>query len=984
MPRHLQPLLPALALLSWMSFTATGQQPELVVQAGHSNIVNYVVFSPNGQLLASCGDDLNIKIWDVKTGRELRTVVTGGAVERLRFSDDGETLYSLESVWDEASGNGDKVRLWDVSNGAERVGKAVKFEAVDPKVAVSHDGKLEAVGTWNAKAVIVTDLVNRKHVWTLTGHTDGVSAVAFSPDDKLLASGSSDTTIKLWDLSSGREVRTLAGYSDSTTAIAVSADLKLIVTGSGVMQGAEEADAITLWGGDSGGLLRTIREKFSGVSALALSPDKRLLAGVSRGSLDLWSVDSGKLLHSLSSISERGDLLVFNRAGTVLLHGGADERNYSDPDGWIKFWNVSTGKLIRELPFPGREILAISPSGRLAAVQADFNDVQANGARAPVIKLVEVNMGGTIRNLSLVARHATEDLLVGAEAASFSADGRVIAVKLSGEESVAVWDVATGRRRGKFQGGLPIAISPGGKTLAAGVPGNNIKLYNVTTGKETATLQGHSNVIASLKFTNDGKILISGGLDTATKLWDVSEGKELLSLISIGRSGWLVVTPSGLFDGSADAMQQVSWRVGNTNEVVPLDAFFNDFYHPGLLAEIVEGGRPEADVSIATQLQLPGLRTMLAEGLARIVQREGKSFLCFSERPTALPQMFSDGQPLALDPQALIYQPDDALCPFLGKELPSGQQFEMMGAADVRRQAAGGGQAKAFKPPYDGVSSATSRSTLHVLAVGVGDYDLAGSALKPLPSSVSGAREVEALFARQVGGGAMPYAGVRVWGGLYDRDATREAIRRRFGEMAGEVRADDVVLIFLSGHGVVPAGQEMFYFAPFDMKGPDPQAQRETGLNVAMLAEAVRAMSARRVVVIIDACQSGGALESLAKIGEVKARAEARRAGAAGGRTTKRSEKGAGVYVITAATPLQEAVQPARGNSALVTTLLKAFEQAGDAAEGQVWIRDVVDYVQRRLPEVSEQMGRRHTPMVFRTGLNFPLLKARPAADGNN
>jgi uncharacterized caspase-like protein len=214
-----------------------------------------------------------------------------------------------------------------------------------------------------------------------------------------------------------------------------------------------------------------------------------------------------------------------------------------------------------------------------------------------------------------------------------------------------------------------------------------------------------------------------------------------------------------------------------------------------------------------------------------------------------------------------------------------------------------------------------------------------------------------------------------VWGGLYNQSATRTQIRQRLREMSKAVMEEDVVFLFLSGHGVVPAGQEMFYFAPTDIQGPDTRKVRETGLNTAMLAEAVGEMAARRVVLIIDACQSGGAVESLAKIAEAKVKV-AQRLTLTGKKPAQGdAERGVGIYVIAAATPLQQAVQSTSGRGALITTLLEALHRARAERGGVVWMTDVANYIRRRLPEVSAESGQSHTPMIVSTGLDFPLSR---------
>ena len=108
-----------------------------------------------------------------------------------------------------------------------------------------------------------------------------------------------------------------------------------------------------------------------------------------------------------------------------------------------------------------------------------------------------------------------------------------------------------------------------------------------------------------------------------------------------------------------------------------------------------------------------------------------------------------------------------------------------------------------------------------------------------------------------------------------------------------------------------PKGGDVF-FDPVDSRGNSPEARRETGLSTAMLAEALRDMPARRVVLIIDACQSGGVVDSLGKIGEVKAKAEVRRAEleAQAGTAGAEHQHAVGVYVIAATTPVTGRADP--------------------------------------------------------------------------
>jgi WD40 repeat protein len=991
---------------------------------GHLASVESVVFSPDGKLLASGSSDTTIRLWEVATGRLERTLPNGGALHSISFSPNGKWL---------AGGTDDGIILWDVVR-AKKLHTLGELGSDVRSVSFSHDGRWLVSGSGHG-TVKMWDAETGKVLQTFKGHDRSIESVSFSPDAKLVASGGWGAVIKLWDVLTGKEIRRFRGEISSTLSasqldavksVTFSPDGKLLagagldriigfwnVSTGKLLRQSEQQDynlssiafspngrflvsgssdaTIKLWDASSGAVLRSYEGHYFAPSALAYNPKVNNLLALgsqSTTSIRLWNLIDGKLVGTLSGDDLFGRVIAFHPNGQVIASAGALEDH-------ISLWNVNTGRLIRKLEGHRHDVSALAFSAK--------RNVLASGDQDGVIKLWSTYTGRLLRTLR------GGDLSI--SAVVFSPDGSLL-VSGSEEDVIKLWDPRTGKLVHKLGGHTSyitsLCFSPDGVLLASGSDDDTVRLWNVKTKQLLRTINGFTDSPTSLSFSPDGKLLVICSQTDPIGVWDVASGRQAFSfsvpqglaqtalftpdgkhLVSTSVDGavrfwrpdvrqplaslfffddedWLAVSPDGLFDGTADAMRQVRWRIGNTNDSVPLESFFNDFFYPGLLGEFVEGGYPKAKVDIATELQLPGLRAMLSQGLARIERRDGGPVLCFPEKPTAAPQVYADSQPLAFDIADLTFHRDDPDCVWR-KELPSDAQYEVVNAA-------GTASAEVFKPEYDGAKSYTARSTLHVQTIGVSEYNFETSGFKSLPSSASGARDVEQFFKKQAKGTGKPYGRVRVWEGLYDRDATRDGVRRRFSEMGSAVAEDDVVLLFLSGHGIVPAGQEMFYFAPSDMRGPDPLAQRETGLNTAMLAEAVRELKARRVVLVIDACQSGGAVESLAKIAEVKAKAEMRRKRVGLRRAARSPRPEVGVYVIAAATTLQQAVQPAAGGrGALVATLLEALSKSGRARGRAVWMRDVVKHVEEWLPTVSEEIGQRHTPMVVASGLDFPV-----------
>jgi WD40 repeat protein len=156
--------------------------------------VNYVAFSPDGQTLATGGQDKKIKIWNLQNGKSIRTLAGhSGGVNCVAFSPDGQTL---------ASGSFDKkIKIWNLEN--EELLNTLTNSRLDVvySLAFSPNGSMLVSGD-NDKRIKIWSLRSGKVFRNLEGHSGWVSSIAINPDGKTLSSGSADRTVKIWSLSS--------------------------------------------------------------------------------------------------------------------------------------------------------------------------------------------------------------------------------------------------------------------------------------------------------------------------------------------------------------------------------------------------------------------------------------------------------------------------------------------------------------------------------------------------------------------------------------------------------------------------------------------------------------------------------------------------------------------------------------------------------------------------------------------------------------
>jgi WD40 repeat protein len=221
-------------------------------------------------------------------------------------------------------------------------------------VAFSPDGRLLASGG-SDKTVRLWDPATGKRQRTLTGHADDVRAVAFSPDGRLLASGSSDKSVRLWDPATGKRRRTLTGHAGAVRSVAFSPDGLLLASGS--------YDAtVRLWDPATGEPQRTLTGHTGNVWGVAFSPNGRLLASASYdGTVRLWDPATGERQRTLTSHTACVWGVAFSPDGRMLASGSNDET--------VRLWDPATGEHRRVLTGHTDQVrcVAFSPDGRLLA-----------------------------------------------------------------------------------------------------------------------------------------------------------------------------------------------------------------------------------------------------------------------------------------------------------------------------------------------------------------------------------------------------------------------------------------------------------------------------------------------------------------------------------------------------------------------------------------------------------------------------------------
>ena len=515
--------------------TATLQQSvygtqELNRLEGHTQRVNAISVSDDGELLATASDDGTVKIWH-NSGSIIKTLPKSATKVNLALNINGTERQIVNPINAEpnASTQSDSSLVAVGDDGIVQLrspsgDRLITYAHAEPvnSLSISPDGKLVATATVDGINIWRRDGVLQQ---TLTGHTGEVTDVKFIPQQgdryKLISTGV-DKTVRIW------QVFNRHTNNESIYSVAVNPT-------SDTFAGAGFDGKIRIWRSNSDGtqkLIRTLSGHEDTVSQVKYSPDGELIASASWDkTIKLWNRSTGKLIDTLKH-EEGVNAIAFSRDGQTLVSGSEDKT--------LKLWSLDNldnkPKLIKTLTGHTDSIKAvtISPDGRLIASAGYDNTIKLWNTAGELLQTIDAH-NLAITSLVFSDKRSQNYILA---SASWDNTVKLWSIQNAGKTSELLHTLT-----GHQDGVTTISFNSQG-ILASGSGDRTIKLWNTKTGESIKNLRGHTSQINSLAFSKDERYIVSAEEQQGLFWWNL----DLDNLLTQGcdrLSDYLATNSSG-------------------------------------------------------------------------------------------------------------------------------------------------------------------------------------------------------------------------------------------------------------------------------------------------------------------------------------------------------------------------------------------------------------------------------------------------------
>lgn len=931
---------------------------------GHTGYLFCAKISPNGKYLASGGDDKTIKLWNISSGSLIKTFIGHkDGIDAINFTPDskyiisgGQTDDKTIKIWDISSGKLVKsltghsnsvtsicttpdgkqiisacydgaIKFWDFETGKNTKTYPEQFLEDVFSIGLSSTGKYLVSGNSN-KTIRIIDLETDKNIALLPGDKaemgqaffspDGKSAINFSRDLTVNENGVSNRNIRHWnwdgsekikkdDLFEELEKRVNDSWGDiERVSFSDNYENAVCLYSTG---GVSKIEILNLINGSST-IPFEIKDNSTGTGHIAFSTNRKVLAlGEYNYNVKIWRFDNNLTLQStIASHKSSLDAIALSPDGSLLATGGEDMY----PLMTVKLWSTETGK-------------------KIATFTGHTNSINS---------------------------------------VSFSPDGKYIA-SASSDGNIKIYDVAKKTVSKTILGGRSmistVNFSSDGKFIISGHYWNeyDIKIWDFSSGKLVNTLSGHLGKVVSARFSADGKHVVSSSDDGSVKIWDAITGKCLVSRYDVPNSNdWVAVSTDGRFDGTDGGMKLLYYV--KDLEVIPLESFYEKFFTPGLVAQIMNGNIETSTNQLAMGKEIampPFVKIVSPISSSKFQTEQAEVVIEATDMGGGIDEirLYLNGKLVSEEQRGM------KITIKKGETITKKYNISLLSGNNVLKATAFNTDRTESTPQTINIElvSAIKNSNLYLVSIGIDKYKNEKYNLSYGSADAEGFTNLIALKSKGIFNNINSQT-------IKDEEFTKAGILSKLEELSNEIRSEDVFIFYYAGHGVMSDGSDSkpseFFFIPYDVTqlyGNNEHLEAK-GISANELRKAFVKIKAQKQLIVVDACQSGGATEMLAMRGAAEEKALMQLA------------RSAGIAVLSSTGTEQLASEVKQlGHGIFTYSLIEGLNGKADGGEkdGKITVKELAAFLEDNVPELTKKYrGTTQYPNTSIRGMDFPIV----------
>lgn len=960
-------------LIATMSGTAFQMDPLTGVftdtLAGHSGTVEKARYSPDGKFIVTVGWDQTAGLWNTSDFRQFIRMQTG-------FNWAIDAGFSPNSKYFYTSGYSGTIQLWETST--TRMITSFLGNADDRNIAAfSPDSRLIATPTAGDSVVIRNTSNGRieQILYFWREEPSRISNIIFTEDGSQVLVTFFQSGPVIYNVEAG-DVETIFVEPQSLVGAAdISPD------GSRLLFGDYNGKVIIT--DFSGETLLELKGKTAAVTSVQFSPDgsnvavmdEHLTAGV-------WDAVSGKSLARLTGPYLSYWFAACHPAGKLIALPGYDDSG--DYNTGIYLWNWEENRLERFIPTSSDMLFfaSFSPDGKMIGLFGGDT----------TIAVYETGTGRLLKRI----KPSAQDINV----VRFSPDSKFL-VSANRDSTASIYDLSTGKEIKKFFGHtsfvMDAAFSPDGKKLVTGSIDATVKLWDIASGKMTRDFYGGDRTFERVFFSPDGKTVVAFNDEKQIFFWDVATGEPtpemmltnngrdisftrdmivteknsvisfydindrslLISIVGIDSTDWCVIHPSGLFDATPGAMEKMYYIQGLDR--IEFGQLKDKYWEPGLFEKVMTGEQLRSVSSIDKEMKLWPEVTDLTfresyEKLTVSLKNQGGGI--------GKVQVFLNGKEMISDARGTSIKPDqgDGNFDINLKDHPwliNGEnRIVVVTWNGDGTLSSPGDEADFLYEKSDQTPSA------YIVSIGVADYQGDKLDLKYAAKDATDFMKAVSLGAGHLFGRDRTEEYLITTDASSKLKPTRDNILKTFSDIASKANAEDVLVVYLAGHGMNLGGEESdLYYLTQEAFSPNPEVYKDasvrnsTTISGNELVEVLKKIAALKQVLIIDACASGKLVDNLAEKRDI-----------AGSiiRSLERMKDRTGLHIITGSAADAVSYEASKYGQGLLTySLLAGMRGLALKDNRSVDIVLLMQHAREMVPKLAEGIGGIQEPRIF-------------------